>query len=206
MNILNPQSKLLWHGDRVKSWLEGATPPPVLVEIAPVGYCNASCPWCFFKDKNDGGRIDPKVMLNTLRVLKWRGVKAVNWTGGGEPTIHPDFESFVYRAKELGLEQGLFTNAYVEVPNLFKWVRVSLTDREFDFKTPKGYFGVCVNLLPNTKEEKLIEWCRKARDLRARYFQVRPALIGHWSKQPILTPPVYLKDFETPEFKVFFRR
>ena len=101
----------------------------------------------------------------------------------------------------MGLEQGLFTNAYVEVPLMFKWIRISLTNNGFKFiKKPKGYFGVCMNLLTDTKEEKLIEWCLKSRDLGASYFQVRPALS---QKQPILTPPVYLKDFETPEFKIF---
>ena len=131
MSILNPQSKLLWHGDRVKNWLEGSTPSPVLVEIAPTGFCNASCPWCFFKDKNTGGSIDTGVMLKTLKDLKKMGVKAINWTGGGEPTLHSDFERFVNRAHELGLEQGLFTNAYIEVPPTFKWVRISLTNNGF---------------------------------------------------------------------------
>ena len=109
MSILNPQSKLFWHGDRVKSWLEGATPSPVLVEIAPTGFCNASCPWCFFKDKR-GGSIDTDVMLKTLNVLKKMGVKAINWTGGGEPTLYENLPALLRDIKNEGLLTKSDTN------------------------------------------------------------------------------------------------
>lgn len=203
--ILNPQSKLLWHGDRVRNWLEGGDPSPILIEIATTGFCNATCPWCFFKDKNAGGSIDKDIMLRTLRELAKIGVKAINWTGGGEPTLHPNFDEFVTEAYALGLEQGLFTNAYLEIKksSMFKWIRISLTDKEFKpIKRPKGYFGICVNMLVDMPPEKLREWCEEARDINARYFQVRPALEGNYLKQPMMIIPSYLKEYETDDFKV----
>lgn len=203
--ILNPQSKLLWHGDRVRNWLEGGDPSPILIEIAPAGFCNATCPWCFFKDKNAGGSIDKDIMLRTLRELAKIGVKAINWTGGGEPVLHPDFNEFVSTAHALGLEQGLFTNAYLEIenPTMFKWIRISLTDREFEpIKRPEGYFGICVNMLISTTERKLKEWCKEARNMGAKYFQVRPALVGYHANQPLISPPWYLEKYGTDNFKI----
>jgi len=203
--MMNPQAKLLWQGDRVKSWLEGDGTCPVLVEIAPTGYCNASCPWCDFRGKHSDEAINKNVMLSTLRDLVRMKVKAINWTGGGEPTLHPNFNEFVIEANERGIEQGLFTNAYTEIenPSMFEWIRISLTDKGYDpIKVPDAYFGICLNMLPTTTSKKLWELCSRARDIGAAYFQVRPALVGYYKNQPPLSPPTYLKEYETSDFEV----
>lgn len=204
--FLNPQSKLFKHGGKVEDWLRGVRNPiPVLVEIAPIGFCNASCPWCFFREKHSNGSIDKDVVLRTLGELAGMGVRAVNWTGGGEPTLHPNFNDFVIKSHELGLEQGLFTNAYLEISNsmMFKWIRISLTDKGFQpIKKPRGFFGICVNMLEDTSPMELSEWCIEAKDMGAKYFQVRPALEGHYEIQPSISIPLYLKVYETDNFKV----
>ena len=100
--MINPRAKLLWHGCRVESWLRGEHALPVIIEIAPTGFCNASCPECFFRDKNDGGSINKDIMLTTLEELVQAEVKAINWTGGGESTLHPNFNDFVVKANRLG--------------------------------------------------------------------------------------------------------
>lgn len=203
--MMNPQAKLLRHGDRVQAWLGNGYTLPVLVEIAPTNFCNATCPWCDFKGKHGNIYINKAIMLSTLKELARMGVKAINWTGGGEPTLHPNFNEFVVEAHKLGLEQGLFTNAYLEIenPEMFEWIRISLTDEEFEpIKAPRGYFGICVNMTADTPQAKLIEWCTRARDMGVEYFQVRPALEGYYRVQSLMLPPAYLKDYETSDFKV----
>jgi len=206
MNIfLNPQAKLLRHGDRVKAWFEGMVPMPILVEIALTDECNASCPWCDFKNKHGNTYINRNTLLSTLKELARIGVKAVNWTGGGEPTLHPNFSEFVAEAHKLGIEQGLFTNAYlsIENPEMFKWIRISLTDKGFKLiKKPNGYFGICVNILVDTTEKRLRACCTLSRVMGAKYLQVRPALVEDYKKQPLLSIPQYLKEYETDDFKV----
>jgi MoaA/NifB/PqqE/SkfB family radical SAM enzyme len=60
------------------------------------------------------------------------GVKAMQFTGGGEPTVHPDHIAVFRAAVIAGLECGLVTNGTLlregwdEVLPLFEWVRVSL--------------------------------------------------------------------------------
>ena len=93
--MFNPQAKLLHHADRVKVWLSKKHTWPILVEVAPTGYCNASCPWCFFKDKQSKERIKTATMLKALDDMSRHALCAVNWSGGGEPTLHPDFGVFV---------------------------------------------------------------------------------------------------------------
>ncbi|GEM_PF-2671771 len=204
--ILNPHAKLLWHSDRVKNWLEGKKIAPVLIEIAPTGFCNANCPWCFFDKQKDSEKIDSVVMLETIDRLAAAGVKAINWTGGGEPTLHPDFGKFVRRAAEKNIRQGLFTNGYREIPeqDKFDWIRVSLTDKGLAaIKKPSVPFGVCLNHVAELGREELTRLCAGAKDLGAAYFQTRPALLGSHEIQPKLNPPQYLKKYETDSFKVY---
>jgi len=204
--ILNPHAKLLWHGDRVKDWLEGNPINPILVEIAPTGYCNASCPWCFFKSKLGSERIDTQTMLRTLSELAVAGAKAINWTGGGEPTLHPDFEKFVERAAQVGLKQGLFTNALKEIPcqEHFEWIRVSMTDKGYPaMKKPYCPFGINVNHTESQTEAELRALCLEARNMGASYFQIRPALVGCFKIQPHLKPLQYLHEYDTADFSVY---
>ncbi len=203
--MINPKAKLLWHGRRVESWLRGEYALPVLVEVAPTNHCNASCPWCDFKGKHGKININKDVMLSTLKELTYTEVKAINWTGGGEPTMHPNFNEFVVEAHRLGIEQGLFTNAYegIENPEMFKWIRISMTDKGFAaIKKPDGFFGICVNQTVTTLESELAEWCEEAKSMGAKYFQVRPSLAGIWQNQPYMPTPVGLKSIETEDFEV----
>ena len=204
--IMHPQSKLYWHSE-VSEWLRGECPPPVLVEIAPSGYCNATCPWCFFKDKHDDMMIDSDIMTDTLFELGNMGVKAINWTGGGEPTLHDQFKEFVVLANNLGIRQGLFTNGYQEIdmPYLFDWIRISVTPSNLcGVKFPKAKFGVCLNQTLNMKFEYMESMCKKAREAGAIYFQVRPALMGDHKSQPIMYMPHELQKYATKKFKVIF--
>lgn len=203
--IFAPQAKLLWHGDRVREWLMTGDTSPILIEIAPTGYCNAKCKWCFFKDRHTSARIDTNVMLQALRDIQSLGVKAINWSGGGEPTLHPDFDKFVALADNLGLKQGLFTNAFQQIPlqDSFSWIRISLTDSGFkNINVPIVAFGVCLNQTRDHLFDDIALLVEEARDLGARYFQVRPALEHNYKDQPRL--PVFsgLTKLNTDRFEV----
>jgi len=204
--IFAPQVKLLLHSDRLKKWVETDRTNPILAEIAPTGYCNAACPWCFFKDRQTPRKINSKIMLDTISGLMLSGIRAINWTGGGEPTLHPDLKKFIGHASECGLKQGIFTNGYKIIPfqEKFEWIRISLTDKGFKkIKKPKVPFGICAN---HTKESHLLildKLCREAKAFGASYFQVRPALVGSHKKQPQLLIPYHLKKYETKKFKVY---
>jgi len=204
--IFEPQAKLFKHGDRVKEWLETGRTTPILIEIAPTGYCNAKCPWCFFKEKLSEDYIEREVMIQALTDMGSIGVKAINWTGGGEPILHPNFDEFVLYAKQKGLKQGLFTNGYTEIPHqkLFDWIRISLTDKAFKpIIKPKEKFGICVNHIESHTKEQLIQLCKEAKDFGASYFQIRPALVGDYRKQPKLEVPIYLENYKRKNFEVY---
>jgi len=67
-----------------------------------------------------------------LDILYLSDVRAIEITGGGEPTIHPHFEQFVIEAADMGFELALVTNGTTwhdrvkPVLKYFEWVRISV--------------------------------------------------------------------------------
>jgi MoaA/NifB/PqqE/SkfB family radical SAM enzyme len=186
---------------------------PVQVEIAPTNRCNAQCPWCFYvahanKPRHSRDQLEWPVLRDCLDDLAGLGVGAVSWTGGGDATVYPYFDEAVDHTAQLGLRQGLFTNGYkmVQHPEKFSWVRISVTDRLSVPATTRQYAartqtGVVVNVTrDNTKE--LGRLAREARTAGASFFQVRPALAEHWSKQEPIQCPVGVRQYETDDFCV----
>ena len=122
--------KILSHIDRVKDWLEGKNPPPITMELDLTNRCNNNCPKCI-------GFRQPQVDLeNPKRIIKEIarfGIKGLIFTGGGEPTLHPEFVNCVQYARILGLDVGVISNGLTltkEISRAIKpycvWIRVSL--------------------------------------------------------------------------------
>lgn len=114
--------KWVYHEEQVKEFLRGNVyeVTPITAEFVPTLECNFSCALCTYRkwkkltDKERGKRfMDFELMKHILRELKSAGVtgvKGIIWTGGGEPTLHPRLLDGMQFAKELELENGLFTN------------------------------------------------------------------------------------------------
>lgn len=59
----------------------------------------------------DGGDLlDFGLAKDILRQVAEYGVKAVQWSGGGEPTLNPHFNDLIRHAASVGLEQSLYTH------------------------------------------------------------------------------------------------
>lgn len=104
---------------------------PVTAHIGLMAGCNHDCIWCSDIEyrRKYSGYADPGVFLAELSAMKDAGLASVNWTGSGEPTYHPMYETFADHAYSIGLLQSCITNGSrldkID-PNKFKWVRVSL--------------------------------------------------------------------------------
>jgi MoaA/NifB/PqqE/SkfB family radical SAM enzyme len=229
-NPFAAQAKMLWHMDRLAAWHGGRDPFPVLIEINPTAHCNEACRWCISgnthltnpamtpAERADRAReIEQNPALSDhperkrglvfddlnrfLLEARAMGLKAITWSGGGEPTTYSRFPDAVVAAAAAGLEQGLMTNglypsAYVPVLGThLRWLRVSLDtldEAKYAFHKRTGGFravlrnieqvvsypvrvGINMNLAPWNVDElrAMAEW---SRDVGADYFQVRPTL------------------------------
>jgi MoaA/NifB/PqqE/SkfB family radical SAM enzyme len=119
--IFDPQSKVLANFDYVRKLLTDGITAPVLVEIDPSNTCNHACTFCISsyihlpesKDLDTYNKdILPGSILNLLvQDLADMKVKALNWTGGGEPTVNPALPHAIEHAGIMDIKQGMFTNA-----------------------------------------------------------------------------------------------
>jgi len=120
-------SKVFAHLDRLHAWKVGAKPAPVTLEWDLSNRCVLGCQDCHFahthtrgpwvtKDRRlpmafdaCGDLADGHVVRRALREAKLSGVEGVIWTGGGEPTTHPQWAEIVAYTASQGLRQGMYT-------------------------------------------------------------------------------------------------
>lgn len=144
---MNPFSerKILGHFDKLTKYLNNEEYPPILVEIDLTNKCTSDCPWCFgylnrkwtdfmlfapeSKDTALRYNASNQGVRNLISDLANLGVKAITWTGGGDPTCHKNLTEFLKQAQELGIENGLITNGVISVKDALPyctWIRFSV--------------------------------------------------------------------------------
>lgn len=107
----NPM-KILYHFERVADFLMGKNIYPVTVEIDPSNACNHDCIWCTFELYRSKSKdmMPREILMQLVQDLADNGVKAIIWTGGGEPLLNPATMDAVKLAAKLGLDMGMATN------------------------------------------------------------------------------------------------
>ena len=146
-NYIDPRSKIFQHPDRLALLKAGGRPAPVSVEIDLSNRCSLGCEWCHFgythtrgllSGKSEkpagaigGGDLMPlELAIKILDELKAAGVLSVTWAGGGEPTLHPNFNEII---ELCDLDQGIYTHGgHIDIERAsimkrkMKWGYVSL--------------------------------------------------------------------------------
>ncbi len=140
--------KIVWFHEKMESFAKGTITAPIYVRVKPTNACNHSCFFCVYKPSFSGmHELSPDredswqgevAQLKTLKLLELLhdfdtiGVKAVTYSGGGEPLMHPDIVSVMERTLELDIDLSIITNgqalngARANVLRHAKWVRVSV--------------------------------------------------------------------------------
>ncbi|KKL61612.1 hypothetical protein LCGC14_2193530, partial [marine sediment metagenome] len=129
----NPQHKLLWHHEKASALLRGERIWPVMAELDCASHCNQACKWCSFLPIHTFGLLSWEVLDKLLHDFQDVGLRAINWTGGGEPTLNPNLGRALILAKKLGIENGLYSNGQLLTKELCNeivmsnvWFRLSL--------------------------------------------------------------------------------
>lgn len=157
---MNPfgQYKILSHYNAAKEILAGKIPIPRMVSFWPTTICNFNCSFCLYKRENKEEHIvaDTESTLRMVDQLAAAGVRSLEFSGGGEPTLHPNFEEIAEQAYDRGLKLGLFTNGtrlHFDILQDFRYIRIGLdaadTKTHREIKRPGGSDGfktVCRNI------------------------------------------------------------
>jgi len=130
---MNPfgKHKILSFYAEAREILAGNIPPPRMVSFWPTTVCNFNCSFCLYKEENSKDHViaDAGATVRLIEQLPKFGVKSLELSGGGEPTLHPDLDEIATFADECGLKLGLFTNGMNLDWNIirrFKYVRIGL--------------------------------------------------------------------------------
>ena len=108
---------------------------PVSINLDITVACNYCCAHCVdSKILNTNDKFSLEEIYRITKVLSSNGLKSIILIGGGEPALHPQFESIVRSIKSLGVQLGIVTNGS-RISRLIKisdclnerdWIRFSL--------------------------------------------------------------------------------
>jgi len=139
--------KPAWHLKDMQRLRDGEQITPHQVHFIISDLCNHDCHFCAYRmsggmsteqfaddagNKNPNRRIPTEKCMEILNDMDLMGVKAVQFTGGGEPTVHKDHLKIFAYAQVLGLQTALVTNGCTLKPGWesilprMKWIRVSV--------------------------------------------------------------------------------
>lgn len=108
---------------------------PLSINLDLTTACNFRCPHCVDSGIiNTGESLSLDTIRRSLETLTEQGLRSVILIGGGEPTVHRDFEEVVRLARSLDLQVGIATNGsrlerVESAVHLLKegdWLRLSL--------------------------------------------------------------------------------
>lgn len=120
------------HREAMESYRAGGGRSVISTHISPEGACNLRCSFCSVTYRDTHSRISFDRIQRYVADLTSRGLKAVILTGGGEPTLYPQFNELVQWIKAGGLSVALITNGttadriHPKTWKCFSWVRVSI--------------------------------------------------------------------------------
>lgn len=172
-------SKLAHHPHLIEAFRRGEFPPPTQIHLMWQNRCNHDCHFCSYRMSNwknstlfdDSEAVPWDLMQRTLREAKSLGVKAIELTGGGEPTMYPKYDDGIELIDEFGFDLGIVTNGVTMSAaraqrfgqvNGWKWARVSI-----DAGTESTYCAVRrVTSTHWTRAWNAVSKLAEARDLR----------------------------------------
>ncbi|MEA1961532.1 MAG: radical SAM protein [Bacillota bacterium] len=132
--------KIFAHPDKLEAIKKEERTAPVYVRIKPTNACNHRCYYCSYADNDLGLRDEVKVrdripwpkMQEIINDLGDMGVKAVTFSGGGEPLVYPEIAVAMRAVLDKGIDLSIITNGHrlhgqiAEILSSAKWVRISL--------------------------------------------------------------------------------
>lgn len=159
MEVGGPYSslKVFHHREQIEALKRDEIPPPIQAQLFISDLCQHDCGWCAYRwsgyttsqlfaqgDLAKFGTNNPNRMIPYEKVIeilddcKEMGVKATQYTGGGEPTVHPQHREIFQASIDRGLDLALVSNgsifrkadaaaaSTVELLLQAKWVRFSM--------------------------------------------------------------------------------
>ncbi len=158
--------KIFRHFDKLEAVRNKVVTPPLYVRIKPINICNHHCFYCSYDDQNLGLRstfrsrdkLTRELILGLIQDLGEMQVRAVTFSGGGEPLLFEHIVEAMRLILENRMDLSIITNGQLlceeraEILRRAKWVRISMDSCHAQKyaairKIPEKYFDqVCENI------------------------------------------------------------
>ncbi|BAE48874.1 radical SAM protein [Paramagnetospirillum magneticum] len=118
MATLYSSLKFLRFSDRLEALRSGDVAAPVHIRIKPTNRCNHNCWYCAYRtddlklgeDMDEGDSIPEAKMMEIVEDVLEMGVKAVTFSGGGEPLLYKPLPNVIERLAAGGVKVATLTN------------------------------------------------------------------------------------------------
>lgn len=134
--VTSTGAKYSRHPDMINALRNGIGRPQSL-QVALTNRCNLACIFCSVAERELKQEWDYEELMQAIDFFIAVGIKTIEFSGGGEPTLHSDFWGFVFYARHKGLKIGLITNG-LRLKNfsyddlvLFDWIRISMVALDY---------------------------------------------------------------------------
>lgn len=133
--------KIARHSEKIRSFLEEGVTAPIYVRVKPTNRCNHHCFYCAYDPQvkcvlsqgfRKGDMIPKEKMEEILSDFRDIGVKAVTFSGGGEPLTYPYIANAFEKTLQYGIDLSIITNGQelkgrkADLLTEAMWVRISL--------------------------------------------------------------------------------
>ena len=159
-------SKIVWFNDKLVSLKDDYVTSPIYVRIKPINNCMHKCFFCVYNADYSGMHetmskkdiLDKNKLFEVLDDFKEIGVKAITYSGGGEPLLYPHIVDTFKKTKDNGIDLSIITNGQLlkgekaqELASA-KWVRISMdyyNEKQFSksrFVPEKMFYDIVENI------------------------------------------------------------
>lgn len=132
--------KVFYHADKIECLKNKQRTAPVYIRIKPTNVCNQRCYYCIYNNDVvwDGRAVDRREsipwekMKEIIRDISEMGVRAVTFTGGGDPLCYHSIIPTIQMVKQNRIDFAVITNGQALEGDIAKelysakWLRVSL--------------------------------------------------------------------------------
>jgi len=126
--------KLMFHPHRVSDWLNGKPIYPIYVEIGPYGGCNHRCYFCAYNfTRYKPISLDKGILKDRINNMADIGIKAILYSGEGEPLLYKDISRIINYTKRRGIDVAVATNGVMLTEEFsekclgsISWIKVSI--------------------------------------------------------------------------------
>lgn len=157
--------KLLHHPRAIAS-AQKRVATPISLQIAPTSKCNLNCSFCSNVNREDHEYLESVRVIDVIRYLRSIGLQAVEWTGGGDPTMWKPIEAVLRVLGKTNISQGMITNGIklkemdIDALNSLSWIRISMNCldhvSQIDIPDFKGTLGFSYVMNDKTDSDTFI--------------------------------------------------